>query len=257
MSAVPDIKTAAAPDAKADTGANGPTDPDDIRKRLAALEKTILAGEAALRDAMKQRNKLSRQLLWLDPTVKHTLRAKHQNPLCLSDDTVVTPNLNDPGWNDAVLEARDRGVPIAAFGDTADKIVIHPGHLGYGGFDYFWGHGHWSRESCWFTDSKSSIDEGNGQIDHRVLANRRDTATHANQRLYHIGQLLAGVVRVWMVHPSGNNKGYLSCELRELDPEQSFDHFIKTVSADDCDDWVLFVYRLSVSALASLVENKF
>lgn len=44
---------------------------------------------------------------------------------------VSTPDHDDSDWGDAVQEARCRGVPIAAFGDTKDKTVLHPGHLGY------------------------------------------------------------------------------------------------------------------------------
>lgn len=42
---------------------------------------------------------------------------------------------NDSAWSDAIREARSRGVSIAAFGDTHDKVVLHLGHLGYD-FDY-------------------------------------------------------------------------------------------------------------------------
>ena len=52
---------------------------------------------------------------------------------------VLTP-AKDYCWNDAIEEARDRGISIKTFGDTADKIVLHPGHLGYE-FNYFWGRG--------------------------------------------------------------------------------------------------------------------
>lgn len=39
----------------------------------------------------------------------------------------ITPSRSDSVWIDAVFEARGHGVPIAAFGDTSDKLVFHLG----------------------------------------------------------------------------------------------------------------------------------
>ena len=55
----------------------------------------------------------------------------------------LTPPADDYDWQDAVLEARGNGIPIASFGDTADKFVFTPKHFGYQDFDYIFGRGSW------------------------------------------------------------------------------------------------------------------
>lgn len=104
----------------------------------------------------------------------------------------LTPGLYHSGWNDAVKNARGHGISISAFGDTKDKLVLHPGHLGYN-FDYYWGKNFWSSASCW--DKNVSDKE----------------ITKANKELLLVGNELSQLgYTLWVVYVRGNDKGYLT-----------------------------------------------
>ncbi len=121
------------------------------------------------------------------------------------NDPVYRWNLTpDEGWCDTVEEARERGISIKAFGDTHDKIVLHPGHLGYK-FNYFWGQGTWSKRRCWDKDVKS------------------DDREKANNELWVLARELTELKYVvWIVLPSGNEKGYLSTYIFEPNEWQEY-----------------------------------
>src|SRR5581483_7227693 len=133
----------------------------------------------------------------------------------------LTPDHDDEDWHDAVKEARGRGIPIAAFGDTKDKIVLHPGHLGYD-FTYHWGRGDWTSEGCW---------------DHN--SHNKDTINKINDELREIGNKLINLgYVVWIAHISGSCKGYLSTNVYPLKEEERDDY---------ANDVVLFVFGFNPS----------
>ncbi len=140
---------------------------------------------------------------------------------------VVVGNMRDYDWYDAVLEARDHGVPIALFGNTRDKIVITPRHLGHHKFAYTWGTGQWTSESCW----PEWVSE-----EKRIAVNRH---------LLHMGEVLSKFHNVYLVRVSGNEKGYLSTGYINVATQESnvrladTDAFLHHFSDDDL---VLFVF---------------
>ena len=89
----------------------------------------------------------------------------------------LTTDEKDDGWIDAVEEVCHRGISIKSFGDTSDKYVFHPGHLGYD-FYYFWGKGQWSNKTCWSNKVPDEI------------------CTEALEKLYIIGQELSKSFKV-------------------------------------------------------------
>ena len=109
----------------------------------------------------------------------------------------VTPPAYD--FYGAVEEARGFGIPIASFGNTRDKIVIHPGHLGYN-FNYFWGQGHWASASCWDVSQDSETEER--QNDASRFLDALALYLQKERRM-----------KVWRVWPSGNDKGHLSTRI--------------------------------------------
>ena len=70
----------------------------------------------------------------------------------------ITPDIDDGGWHDNFLRESGNGLPVGCFGDTPDKIVLHPGHLDYD-FDYKWGRGSWC-DYCWYTEDRETIIKG-------------------------------------------------------------------------------------------------
>lgn len=134
---------------------------------------------------------------------------------------VSTPDHDDSDWNDAVQEARCRGVPIAAFGDTKDKTVLHPGHLGYN-FTYHWGNGTWTSQTCWDYDDTDKDERKKGN----------DELTEIGKELIRLGYT------VWVAQISGSGKGYLSTEVYPLEEEENnYNH----------EDRVLFVFDFNAS----------
>jgi len=131
------------------------------------------------------------------------------------------------GWGEAVEEARGYGISIKSFSSTADKLVIHPGNIDeltsfrkYD-FDYFWGDQHsWSSESCW------------------RKGETQETIISANRNLISLGKFIRDNFKLNVdylcIH--GNDKGYLSCYLGDLE----------NIREDEYgDDIVLFVWKLS------------
>lgn len=138
----------------------------------------------------------------------------------------ITPGIDD-GWYGAIFEARGYGIPIASFGDTSDKLVFHPGHLGYN-FDYAWGNGSWTDRSCW-----------NKKVDKTIIS-------EANSRIFNIAKLLCKKYKVHLVNVSGTCKGYLSTQLFESkNLEDNYDVFKENNYLTD--DLVLFVYGINMS----------
>lgn len=149
------------------------------------------------------------------------------------DTTFVCPNSKGP-WSDAVLEARDHGISIRAFGNTRNKTVIHPGYMGVP-FNYYWGKGSWSSESC---------------FDDEVCYEER---VNANTRLYSLAQLITEgseekkcSIRVRFVKILGSGKGHLSNILLRVNLGVDFQTFIEQSAVDMDDDYVIFVYHADV-----------
>lgn len=145
-----------------------------------------------------------------------------------SNDTynhyALTPDENDEGWRSAIVEARGYGIPIASFGDTRDKLVLHPGHLGYN-FDYYWGNGSWSDSTCWNEFTEEIGD--------------------AYDDLQEIGNFLEGTEKftVSYCNVSGSCKGYLSTD------------FLWGCRENEVSDIVLFVYGLTTEYMKKFIEN--
>jgi hypothetical protein len=155
--------------------------------------------------------------------LNHIIRCKEEGEDKLHEYS-VTPGADDPGWDDAVEEGRGHGIPIASFGDTMDKVVLHPGHLGYK-FDYFWGRDFWSSDSCW--DEETS---------------ERDLAK-SNKALWQIARELHELkYQVWIVLPSGNGKGYLSTRVLESSEWMKYESLDELMDEFHRTDVVLFVF---------------
>ena len=72
---------------------------------------------------------------------------------------IFTPHYNNDGWHNPVSEPQELGFFIKALGDTRDKIVLHPGHLGYD-FNYHWGRDPtdlYTEEQCWDNKVNTNI----------------------------------------------------------------------------------------------------
>jgi hypothetical protein len=138
----------------------------------------------------------------------------------------ITPDSDDGGWYDAVQEARDHGIPIASFGDTSDKQVLHPGHLGYK-FDYFWGREFWSSSSCWDDEEAREKDKQKAHI-----------------ALFKIAHILHKQgKKVWIVLPNGNDKGYLSTFVLTPDEWTKVDSIDNLLDQYSREDVVLFCFH--------------
>ena len=145
----------------------------------------------------------------------------------------VTPPIDDDGWTEAVEEARGYGISIASFGDTSDKIVLHPGHLGYK-FNYYWGNGSWGDSPCFYEEDIDIIFE-------------------ANNILISIGiGLIQKGYRIEFCSPSGTVKGYLSTKFFDftIDDLDNLDE----LNVDFSKDFVLFVYGMSLSNIEHLAQ---
>lgn len=136
--------------------------------------------------------------------------------------TITHPNNGD--WYDAIEEARGRGVSIKAFGDTSDKVVLHPGHLGHE-FDYFWGAGHWSSTNCWDEDADKE---------------------KAHNELWAVAKELVELKYVvWIVLPSGNSKGYLSTKILKKAQWKKYTSLDEILVDHGSQDAVLFVFKFN------------
>ena len=139
------------------------------------------------------------------------------------------------------MEERGHGVPIAAFGDTLDKVVLHPGHLGYK-FNYIWGAGKWYGE-CWDVGVKD------------------EEKRKANEQLWDVAQVLVELgYEVWLVLPFGDMKGYLSTVITKSSDREKWEQvdedineFILEESFEESEknELVLFVFGLDVKKLMS------
>lgn len=143
----------------------------------------------------------------------------------------LTPEYDDDAWCDAIMEARGSGVPHASFCDTKDKFVLTPEHLGYEEFVYYWLNG-WADYDCW-----TALD---------MKANN-STIVQANKDLVEVGKKLLPFAKVVVCFPSGSGKGYISCILKLLDSDSSYE----SIQEDFRDDMVLFVY----AKLDKLIEQ--
>lgn len=137
----------------------------------------------------------------LDAIIKQIREQDYVRCYCL------TPSIESINSAEAIDEGRGYGIPIATFGHTRDKLVIHPGHFGFN-YDYFWGskRGGWSESSCW---DKSETD------DHKKEASRQlfQVAQHATKRN----------IDVWCVAPCGTCKGYLVSSAWRFDGKEFSD----------------------------------
>ena len=137
----------------------------------------------------------------------------------------ITADENDPGWMDAIKQARGRGISIKSFADTSDKFVLTPRHINYN-FDYYWSRGYWSRgywssQSCW-----------NEKVPQYII-------NQANSELIDLGFILCQYcndIKVCCI--SGRDKGYLSTQILSL--EEVYDDLNNGNLWSD--DLVLFVY---------------
>ena len=164
--------------------------------------------------------------------MKDKLKKLFKNKL-KSEDKIneydTTPSANE-GWNNAVKEAKGYGIPISSFGDTEDKMVFHPGHLGYD-FNYHWGEEKWTNEDCW----EEHVD--------------KETKIKALKELLELGIELNDRFDVDFLYVSGTKKGYLSSRLYTIDEIES-DNF-----PDDEYEYVMFVYGISRKYMKKRLEN--
>lgn len=150
----------------------------------------------------------------------------------------ITPDVDDENWCDAIFEARDRGIPIASFGDTRDKTVLHAGHFGYN-FDYFWGRGTWG-DSCWTYSVKKTKKYESDTSEEDCFDVDDETIIKGTNELVAVGKhLLTLGLQVWIVNVSGSGKGHLSTIPNYLtaDFEYKYEHFNQ--------DYVLFVFNFN------------
>ena len=147
-----------------------------------------------------------------------------------SDDTrslcIITPPPDK--WNRI---HRDSDFYMEAFGDTSDKIVIHPGHFGWP-FDYTWGRGLWSSETCWNNEQNNKMFQ---TTDERIRYSESQAKEFYQfaKTLRHMGN------RVKVLCMDGGDKRSLDCELTES---------LKIIKERWSDaDIVLFVYCKDLS----------
>ena len=130
----------------------------------------------------------------------------------------ITPPKSHPSWKDVIFEARGRGIPIASFGNTQDKIVIHPGNIheiidcDTYDFSYFWGEGIWGSQDCW-----SEKESPKRRKQARFLLDLLKDYLERELKL-----------KVLYCIPKGNEKGYLSTIVSE--------------NIEENDNAVLFVF---------------
>ena len=117
----------------------------------------------------------------------------------------TTPDVNEGDWNDAVLEARGHGIPIASFGDTLDKIVLHAGHLKYK-FDYMFGRDTWG-DDMWEEVTND------------------DKKKKVRERLLNIGKQLLEKYTIYAVTIHGSCKGYLSTTFNLINKDTELENF--------------------------------
>jgi len=120
-------------------------------------------------------------------------------------------------WQADIYEARGHGHPIACYGDTSDKFVLTPQHLGYNTFSY--SSKEWGIQG-WDSDTNSELIE------------------KGNKEIYEIGLELAKKYKVWLVSVNITYKGYTSNTILEL---PDFD--IKKLIDINADNLVLFVFE--------------
>lgn len=146
----------------------------------------------------------------------------------------LTPDGDE--FDDAVYEARDHGIPIASFGDTKDKMVFHPGHLGYT-FKYYWGNESWGDNSCWDDETpEEKINEVNKSLFAIV-----PYFNHHEVKLCDVG---------------GSCKGYLSTNVYDSDEFRTFEAFSENSnSGHQPPNLVLFVYGITSEQIKIILNN--
>lgn len=149
------------------------------------------------------------------------------------EEYTITPS-EDDDWGDAVREARGHGIPIACFGDTSDKLVLHAGHLGHE-FDYPWGREYWTDEAGW---------------DDKVPKETKRTAMY---ELLLLARFLAPTFPVKVLRVRGTGKGYLSYK-NCLSPLEAIgpDGEMKKVYSES----VLFVYGLTYAFMRDFIKSQ-
>ncbi len=153
----------------------------------------------------------------------------------------ITPN---DGWYDAVDEARGHGISIKCFGDTLDKVVIHPGHMGYK-FDYHWGKGEWTSQSCWEITIRTYDKYDDMQVTYETVDS--EIINKANFELVKFGTYLVSLgYCVWFVNISGDGKGHLSTTIENLEINSDPNIILKNSLESYCErDKVLFVFNFN------------
>ena len=143
-----------------------------------------------------------------------------------------TPHPYSFEWQNTIKEARGGGIKVAAFGDTKDKLVLHPGHLGYP-FDYSWGRGMWGGD-CWDAT--------------------REQISEANARIFDIAKKLSEHYSTYLVNVSGTGKGYLSTELFDATlADTTFEEFAEKKRIGS--DLVIFVYKLTDEKMIEYISS--
>jgi len=72
---------------------------------------------------------------------------KLKNSACRHEPYLITPEID---CFNTIKEARGYGIPIDTFGDTSDKMVLTPNHLGFSTkqFEYHWGNDCCTEDRC-------------------------------------------------------------------------------------------------------------
>jgi len=107
---------------------------------------------------------------------------------------VLTPGIDE--WEGDIEEARGHGESIKCCGNTNDKYVLDPSHLGYA-YDNIWAKGSWGEDACW-KDIKDDV-----------------IARKAVDELVSLGRLMVAA-KVHLFVCSGNNKGHTSVKVFDL-----------------------------------------
>jgi hypothetical protein len=101
---------------------------------------------------------------------------------------ILTPSIEDLESAQSIYEAREDGISIYSFGDTSDKVVITPAHLGYK-YSYTAKDGVWGD-----SDYDSDLEE-----------------EEVNKKMFYLAKEIINLgYKVWMVDDNIDGRGYLN-----------------------------------------------